>query len=153
MPHLMPPSFQMFAEHDWIDSLLLINNVSVIIIILVSAYEHIQETEEGCKFKTQIFKKTKLMTLTTITQRKKISEILSNVIVGKVKHTVLHLWQTDIFKTCQSPFWSLIGGWTDQNRRFLRGLSYFNTTSLVKVFDHTLIFLRSFVYVHIKKEF
>lgn len=100
----MPPSFQMFAAHDWIDSVLLINNVSVIIIILVSAYEHIQETGEGCKFKTQIFKKTKLMTLTTITQRKKIFEILSNAIVGKVKHTVLLLRQTDIFKTCQSPF-------------------------------------------------
>lgn len=42
MPHLMPPSFQMFVEHDWIDSVLLISNMSVIIIILVSAYEHIQ---------------------------------------------------------------------------------------------------------------
>jgi len=63
-------SFQIFAARDWIDTVLLINNVSGSLSFWSVPTGHIQETGEVCKFKTQTIKKTKLMTHTFITQSK-----------------------------------------------------------------------------------
>lgn len=64
------PSFLIFAAHEWIDSIISINNVSVSLPFWSVSSEHIQGKNQVCKFKTQIIKKTKLMTHTFITQAK-----------------------------------------------------------------------------------
>lgn len=64
------PSFLIFAAHEWIDSIISINNVSVSLSFWSVSSEYIQEKTQVCKFKTQIIKKTKLMTHISITQAK-----------------------------------------------------------------------------------
>lgn len=108
-------------------SVLLISNISASLSFCSVPDEHIQKTEV-CKFKTLIINKTKLMSHNFIAQWKQYFEILSNMILTKMKHTVLPLLQNDISKACQSTFWGLICGWSNQKRSSLRGLRYSRTT-------------------------
>lgn len=51
------PSFQIFAAGDQIDTVLSINNVSVSLSFWSVPSEHIQETEEVCKFNHRLLKR------------------------------------------------------------------------------------------------